>query len=124
MTRLAYYQLYACPSCYTIYKHPLWASVSIHVPQNINTKLDRVCTKCGFQAPLDDWTEQGTVETCTLEEKERRYAALMNSFGMDTKPTHDKKTFLQRVREFWLGKQKPIDPSSQYPQIKIADMQH
>lgn len=121
MTRLSRYQLFACPTCNTIYKHPLWGSVSVYVPRSTNPKLMRVCTKCGFQAPLDGWNEQGTVETCTPDEKERRNEALMYSLGMGPKPTPELKTFFQRMRAFWLGAPKPIDQSAQYPQIKIAD---
>lgn len=121
MSRLTRYQLYSCPTCSTVYKHPLWGSISVHVPRSINPKLARVCTQCGFQAPLDGWIEQGTVETCTPEEKERRSAALLYSLGMGPQPILEMKTFLQRVRQFWLGAPKPLNPSEQYPQIKIAD---
>ena len=75
MTRLAHYQLYSCPLCETVYKHPLWASVSIYIPESVNPYLARVCQKCEFQAPLDGWTEAGIVERYTPEELERRGGA-------------------------------------------------
>ncbi len=121
MTRLARYQLYACPSCRSVYKHPLWASVSIHVPLSINPNLDRECVKCGFKAPLDGWTEQGTVERFTDEERERRNAALVYSLGLGPRPKSEKKTLSQRIRDFLLGPLKPVDPSEKYPLIKIVD---
>ena len=77
MTRLAHYQLYSCPLCETVYKHPLWASVSIYVPESVNPYLARVCQKCEFQAPLDGWTEAGIVQRYTPEELERRGALAM-----------------------------------------------
>ncbi len=121
MTRLARYQLYACPSCGTVYKHPLWGSFSVHFPRTIASNLDRVCVKCGFQAPLEGWAEQGTVEKLTHEEQERRSAALLFSLGLGPKPISEKRKLPQRIREFWLGSPEPVDPSEQYPLIKIAN---
>jgi hypothetical protein len=80
-----------------------------------------VCVKCGFKAPLDCWSKLGTVERFAPEEHAKSSAALMLSLGLGPKPLPEKKTILQRVREFWLGKPKPIDPSEKYPLIKIAD---
>lgn len=121
MTRLGRYQLYACPSCSAIYKHPLWASVSIHVPRSINPKLDRECVKCGFKAPLEGWTQLGTVERFTDEERERRNAALVYSLGLGPRPRSKEKALSQRIRNFLLGPPTPVDPSEKYPLIKIVD---
>ena len=121
MTRLARYQLYSCPACSTVYKHPLWGSISVHVPRSVNPKLDRVCVKCDFQAPLDGWYELGTVERFTPEEQARRTAALLYSLNAGPKPVPQKTTVLQRFREFWLGAPKPVDPSEPYPLIKIVN---
>jgi hypothetical protein len=91
------------------------------VPRSIDPKLDRVCTKCGFEAPLAGWAELGTVERFTPEEHARRTAALMYSWGLGPKPVPERKSLFQRIQYFWLGAPKPVDPSSQYPEIKIAD---
>lgn len=120
MTRIARYQLYACPACSVVYKHPLWGSVSVHIPRSINPGLERVCTKCGFRAALANWTALGTVERSTSEMQARRTAALMYSLSLGPKPTEEKKKIFQRIKEFWLGS-KPADPSEQYAEIKIAD---
>lgn len=90
-------------------------------PRSIDSKLDRVCVKCGFQAPLEGWAEQGTVEKLTHEEQERRSAALLFSLGLGPKPISEKRKLPQRIREFWLGSPEPVDPSEQYPLIKIAN---
>ncbi len=121
MTRLARYQLYSCPACGTVYKHPLWGSISVHVPRSKNPKLDRACVKCGFQAPLGGWNELGTVELFTPEEQARRTAALLYSLNAGPKPAPHKITVFQRFREFWFGAPKPVDPSEHYPLIKIVD---
>ena len=119
MTRLAHYQLYSCPLCETVYKHPLWASVSIYVPQSVNPYLPRVCQKCGFQSPLDRWTEAGIVERYTPEELERRGALAMHMFGAGPPPP--KLPPLQRIKEAIFGKPEPIDPSAAYPEIVITE---
>lgn len=121
MTRLARYQLYACPSCDTVYKHPLWGSISAHVPRSVNQTLDRVCTKCKFQAPLAEWSELGTVERFTADEQARRTAALLYNLSAGSKPDPETKPFFQRIRDFWLGAPKSVNPAGQYPEIKIAD---
>lgn len=116
MTRLARYQLYGCPACSTVYKHPLWGSVSVHVPRSINPELDRICVKCGFQAKLDGWSALGTVERFTPEEQERRAAFWLPG----SEPPPDKRTALQKVKELLFGRASAVDPSEQYPLIKIA----
>lgn len=116
MTRLARYKLYGCPACGTVYKHPLWGSVSVHIPRSINPELDRICVKCGFQAKLDGWSALGTVERFTPEEQTRRSAFWLP----DTEPPTDTRKALQKVKEFLLGRPPPVDPSEQYPLIKIA----
>ena len=107
MTRLAHNQLYSCPLCETVYKHPLWASVSIYVPESVNPYLPRVCQKCGFQAHLDGWAEAGIVERYTPEELDRRGAIAMHMFGAGPPPP--KLPPLQKIKEAIFGKPEPID---------------
>ncbi len=82
--------------------------------------LERICTVCKFQAPLSGWTEAGTVERYTPEMQSLRAATLMHSWGLGQKPVKERKKILQKIKEFWLGT-KPVDPSEQYTEIKIAD---
>ena len=118
MTRLARYQLFGCPMCGAVYKHPLYSSVSVYVPHDLNPRLDRICTKCGFRADLDGWEDAGTVERCTDEERSRQNTAVMHMLGIGPPPP--KLPLIQRIREALFGRPKPIDPSEKYPPIQIA----
>jgi hypothetical protein len=93
----------------------------VHIPRSVNQTLDRVCTKCKFQAPLAKWSELGTVERFSPTEQARRTAALLYSLGAGPKPVPETTSFFQRIRDFWLGFTKSVDPSDQYQEIKIAD---
>ncbi len=116
MTRVARYMLYGCPSCGAVYKHPLWGSISVHVPRSINPNLDRICVKCGFQANLDGWSALGAVERFTPEEQARRSAYWLPG----TEPPPDTRTALQKVKEFLFGRPPPVDLSEKYPLISIV----
>jgi hypothetical protein len=71
----------------TVYKHPLYSSVSVYVPHDLNPWLDRICTNCGFRAELDGWEDAGTVETCTPEEEAQQNAAVMHMLGIAPPPS-------------------------------------
>ena len=118
MTRLARYQLLSCPMCSTVYKHPLYSSVSVYVPYDLNPRLDRICANCGFRAELDGWEDVGTVETCTDEERTRQNAAVMHILGIGPPPL--KLPLSQRIRDSLFRRPKPVNPSEKYPPIQIA----
>jgi hypothetical protein len=104
--------------CSTVYKHPLYSSVSVYVPYDLNPRLDRICANCGFRAELDGWEDVGTVETCTDEERTRQNAAVMHILGIGPPPL--KLPLSQRIRDSLFRRPKPVNPSEKYPPIQIA----
>lgn len=86
MSRLGSYKIYQCPNCTAQYRHPIWASISVHVPISANLNLDRVCVGCGFTNQLNEWVFVKDLELLTEEEKQAKVAQLMYSLGVGNKP--------------------------------------
>ena len=104
--------------CSTVYKHPLYSSVSVYVPHDLNPWLDRICTNYGFRAKFVRREDAATVETCTDGERTRQNAAVAHMLGIGTPAP--KLPIIPRVRETLFGRPKPIDPSEKYPPIEIS----
>jgi hypothetical protein len=119
VTRLARYQLLGYPMYSTVYKPPLYSSVSVYVPHDLNPRLERICTNCGFRAALDGWEDAGTIERCTPEEGARQNAAVMHMLGIGPPPP--KLPIIQRIRETFFGRPKQTDPSEKHPRLRLPN---
>ncbi len=119
MTRLARYQLCACPKCSKIFKHPLWASISVNVPRSVNPHLVRECTRCGYQAPLAGWRLYDAMTTKEeFGDDDLIYERLMVFFGQEKQQKiMVEKNVIKRMYKYIFGRSK-INPEN-FPEIKI-----
>jgi hypothetical protein len=118
MTRLARYQLYECKKCHATYRHPVWASISVHAPLSANNSLIRKCVDCGFEGHLDSWTFVKDMELLTPEEKEEKVKQLMFSLGAGPKPKQH--SFFQWISIFFKKKINGPKEYENYRDIKIS----
>lgn len=123
MTRLARYQLYACPECSKIFKHPLWASISVYVPRSLNPHLVRVCVRCGYQAPLAGWLLLGaTTKKENFDDDDLIYERLMGRLVQEKQQrTKGEKNILRRICRSLFGSLGKTTNPDNFPEIKILD---
>ena len=95
MTRLARYEIYECSQCHAQYRHPIWASVSVHMPLSADYSMLSKCIDCGSIEKLDKWILVKELELLTEEEKKKKYEQLMYSLGVGEKPLKD--SFFKRL---------------------------
>lgn len=79
MTRIGYFNLYACPKCQQIHIKPEYSSISIYGPPipmemprdayYVPTEL-KICQQCGAKIPFSEYIPMGQMEP--REFKERR----------------------------------------------------
>lgn len=117
MTRLARYEIYQCLNCHAQYRHPIWASFSIHMPLSADYSLFRKCIDCGLEAKLEKWTLIKELELLTDIEKKMKYEQLMYSFGVGEKPLKD--SLLKRFSNFF--RKKEIKEFDKFRDIQIIN---
>ena len=116
MTRLARYEIYQCSNCHAQYRHPIWASISIHMPLSANYSSIRKCIDCGLEENLDKWILVKELELLTNDEKKKKYEQLMYSLGVGGKPIKD--SLLKRFKN--LFNKNKIKEFEQFRDIKIV----
>ena len=117
MTRLTRYEIYACSNCLAQFRHPIWASVSVHMPISSDYSLLRECTKCGFQEKLESWIYFKELELLTDEEKKKKYEQLMFSLGVGEKPKSE--SIFQLVKRIFNNKTITVKEHEMYNDIKV-----
>jgi len=117
MTRLARYEIYECSNCHAQYRHPIWASVSVHMPISSDYSLLRECKKCGFQEKLENWIFIKELELLTVEEKKKKYEQLMFSLGVGEKPKSE--SIFQQIKRIFGNKKIAVKEYEMYNDIKV-----
>ena len=117
MTRLARYEIYECSNCHAQYRHPIWASVSVHMPISSDYSLLRGCIECGFEEKLDNWMFIKELELLTDEEKKKKHEQLMFSLGVGEKPKSE--SIFQQIKRIFSNKTIIVKEHEMYKDIKV-----
>lgn len=88
MTRVGYYDLYACSQCGQIHLKPLYASISISIPPDIYMQKsdELVCQQCGDMRAFSEYQHVGQEENYSTHMELTSFSDLFNRLiGRPTK---------------------------------------
>jgi Zn ribbon nucleic-acid-binding protein len=118
MTRLARYEIYECPKCQSKYRHPIWASISIHMPLSANKSLPRKCIDCGYEAKLNNWIFDKELELLTQEEANEKIENLMRNLVLNY--NQKKESYLKKIANYFKNTEKHQKEYQLYRDIEIV----
>lgn len=97
MTRLAGYNLLACPGCGQVHTRPSYSSISVYTPKDVISSNTKTCASCKNQFPADEFNKVGYLSRYTEEEEAERFAWTLHSLRLGPRPaSKHSKPFLLR----------------------------
>jgi len=86
MTRLAGYNLLACPGCGQVHTRPSYSSISVYTPKDVISSNTKTCASCKNQFPADEFNKVGYLSRFTKEEEAERFAWTLHAIGQGPRP--------------------------------------
>lgn len=116
MTRLAGYNLLACPGCGQVHTRPSYSSISVYTPKDVISSNTKTCANCKNQFSADEFNKVGYLSRVTKEEESARIAWMVHLVGLGPPPAilPPKPFFLSN----WLALKAIFKPAPKLPEPK------